>query len=1551
MTVQAVLGVCCLGPALRVSGWTLLQPLLRGALCTPWNMYMVCEVMKRITSLLKASALVLFIIFAMAACNDDPVDISQVYETPTAKGRIVLPSGSGLSYSDIYVRVEETGNQYQVASDGTWVISGLEEGVGYTLYFQDEPFLDISSRDLARDGGGHHGHYGGRKDNVYGSKGEGTDNGIVQIKKTASVSGCVTTSDNSSLLGIDVYVPGTSYMAKTAEDGSFTLSGLPDGQYSIVASKYGYITAYSEPFTVITSAEEDTLITLGSELNLIPGTGTVQGSIVYEGSTSSTSRPASIYLQKEDDPSVGQTVMSDENGLYNAGGLVPGVYTITVTPSSYYTVATRTGIEVDAAIVTVVDPIVLTANGGSFKGTVTTHDAKTVTGASILLTSLSGSQSYYTGVSSDGSFTISNVVPGNYRYTVTLDGYEPYEGQAAISAATSFEINAVLQAGLGAVSGKVFLEGADIYSGITVTLVSLRDGSISYTTTTRDDGSFDITGIKEAGSYQVRVSLQGYVSNNSQTVSVKTGQVATVPDITLASVQAVVRGSVELEGAASHEGVLILLKNNSNQYTATTAQDGSFALSGVVPGTYTLLASKSGYNSNESTPFSVEPSSDKTLSPIMLQIGVRSITGTVKLELSDDNSGALVTATNLAAEGDVTSAITNSDGVFSLAGLVPGQYLISISKPGYRSMTLETVDVMDSKPVTLEPVTLPIARGGITGIVRLEGWTDYSGIKVELIGTEYVAETADDGSYDFSVPSGNYPGGVRFSKEDFETASDTNTITVLTDSTYSVADRELRALATTVRGRIDVLNTDDEGGVLVSLADTPFSMTTGADGSFEFKHVPLGSYRLEAERENTPLVTQEITLQPCPVLDLGTITMIPNSASLIGNVSLDGMSNHGGIKVTAVPDDSSLPTQSTTTDAGGSFYIGNVVSVGNYTVRFEKAGWDSQEIEVSDLMPLEVRDITAENPVTLYDTTAPVLSSVVINDGANTAVDRNVRITLRASDEGSGVSKMQYCFDNRFDETVTMRDYMGSFGVAMPMNNGEKTIYVTVYDASGNASSVMSATVTLIDQKTEVSGIMSGDNLKWTKDKSPYLVTGSVYVEEGTTLTIEPGVDVQFNGPFNIYVEGVLKAEGTPSERIKFYGIDEGKDAWEGINVANDDLTSTLNNVDIYDAAYGLIGSPVVYDSTVDAAYALGVYDYTGVVRTFRGILHNVKVSGDANIQDAFFDGVVIGGHAEVDWSVMFNTLFLEDVVSDASTFIYCTFEDAVEFSDIFSPGVTAYYCAFEELVALDDIRYYATINYSDFTDCNGISVSSPRAYVDTFDFRSNFWGYDKTREMDECTNGNVSFINDFFDQNFNVARVDYSDYFRDPLLNIGYQGEDFSPAIIPNFEYVVGSIGELGGTVVYVDEEDEYDDWNHIEATRFEPMNLLIPFGYFRDDSNSVNKMVGTSAELGSGKENTEKLVAAMGDTAYLSPTGDEKGLYVARFASLVDTAGFDWYLPSIDEGVLIQESKNGVYISSTEEGEERALGYWYDANIGTVNTGSYEKNNSCYVALIRYF
>ena len=57
-------------------------------------------------------------------------------------------------------------------------------------------------------------------------------------------------------------------------------------------------------------------------------------------------------------------------------------------------------------------------------------------------------------------------------------------------------------------------------------------------------------------------------------------------------------------------------------------------------------------------------------------------------------------------------------------------------------------------------------------------------------------------------------------------------------------------------------------------------------------------------------------------------------------------------------------------------------------------------------------------------------------------------------------------------------------------------------------------------------------------------------VPPGITLTIEPGVKVKFNGPYFIYVEGTLKAIGTPVDNIIFTANIPGQN-WGYIHFRN----------------------------------------------------------------------------------------------------------------------------------------------------------------------------------------------------------------------------------------------------------------------------------------------------------------------------------------------------------------------------------------------------------------
>lgn len=68
---------------------------------------------------------------------------------------------------------------------------------------------------------------------------------------------------------------------------------------------------------------------------------------------------------------------------------------------------------------------------------------------------------------------------------------------------------------------------------------------------------------------------------------------------------------------------------------------------------------------------------------------------------------------------------------------------------------------------------------------------------------------------------------------------------------------------------------------------------------------------------------------------------------------------------------------------------------------------------------------------------------------------------------------------------------------------------------------------------TDVSGVISED-ITWTMADSPYIITDDVIVKENAALTIQPGVEVKFDGNHSLTVYGSLHAEGTSSNKILF---------------------------------------------------------------------------------------------------------------------------------------------------------------------------------------------------------------------------------------------------------------------------------------------------------------------------------------------------------------------------------------------------------------------------------
>jgi phosphate-selective porin len=104
----------------------------------------------------------------------------------------------------------------------------------------------------------------------------------------------------------------------------------------------------------------------------------------------------------------------------------------------------------------------------------------------------------------------------------------------------------------------------------------------------------------------------------------------------------------------------------------------------------------------------------------------------------------------------------------------------------------------------------------------------------------------------------------------------------------------------------------------------------------------------------------------------------------------------------------------------------------------------------------------------------------------------------------------------------------------------------------------------------EVSGAQNG---RWALASSPYIVTGDIVIPPGRTLTIEPGVVVKFAGYYSFKVDGILRAIGSPVNRIVFTSSRDSEfgdpgtasptqDDWAGIEFTDlsNDEQSRLEN-------------------------------------------------------------------------------------------------------------------------------------------------------------------------------------------------------------------------------------------------------------------------------------------------------------------------------------------------------------------------------------------------------
>lgn len=498
-------------------------------------------------------------------------------------------------------------------------------------------------------------------------------------------------------------------------------------------------------------------------------------------------------------------------------------------------------------------------------------------------------------------------------------------------------------------------------SGVTVSLES--NGVVVATTITDAAGRYQFSNVSD-GTYQVLYTPQHYkqlasggpadaTSRLTAPVTVSGGSAVTLATETVIPATGSLTGTIlfDLDGtgpgaATGLAGVVLTMTDYYGNLlgTATTGSNGAYTLTGIAPGyDYLNVTLPSGdiiMTGAVQTKVLIGSERATIQDAIVLKTNAPTgiISGTALISGIGDTG---VTVAALTASGAVAgSAVTGTDGKFTIAGLAPGSYKLRYTAPTNQLLqsgpngTSVAVTAGDTTAVANEVLTgLP---GTISGTVLYAG-AGKAGVVVTLLnaaGTATVATASTNAAGVFTF-SNVTPASYRLSyaapaNTVLQSGPSGSTIAVSSGQTLAVAAEYLAPSPATITGTVTFAGAAQRD-VLVTLLDstgtTPVATATSQwNGSFSFTGIVPGTYTISYAAPVNEAIQAgpngaTVSVSAGQTLALAALALGAAPGSISGIALGAGGVPQAGVTVTLLDATGATAIATATSDASGAYSL------------------------------------------------------------------------------------------------------------------------------------------------------------------------------------------------------------------------------------------------------------------------------------------------------------------------------------------------------------------------------------------------------------------------------------------------------------------------------------------------------------------------------------------------------------------------------------------------------------------------------------------------------